>query len=146
MLTCSGSECEGCTASVPLKCVNVDLVGSAWFQTCMYNRVSKTSCILYIVVFTVFIFVFTCNSIWTWVGFNGSLNGYVACGWGCGRGFNQEARDSFCLGAPGQSDGGIIHVGNAHTARWANILKLRKNLRVRKQLFFFFDHDHSVYS
>lgn len=86
----------------------------------------RVSVVVFVVrcLFSAFRFMFTCNSIWTQAGFDGPLNGYVARGQGCGRGFDQEARDGFCLGAPRQSDGRVIHVGNAHTARRADILKL----------------------
>lgn len=124
MLTCRGSECERCTASVPFQRVDVDLVRGAWLQTWNYNSESASWFLLYAAFLSAFLFMFTCNSIWTQARFDRPLNGYVARGRGRGRGFDQEARDGFCLGAPRQRDGRVIHVRNAHTARRADILKL----------------------
>lgn len=73
----------------------------------------------------------TCDSVWTQVGVDGLLNGYVASRGGGGCGLNQEARDGFCLGAPRQSDGRVVHVGDAYAARRADILKKMREGKVR---------------
>lgn len=40
---------------------------------------------------------------------------------GCG--LHQEARDGISLGAPGQSDGAVLQVGDPNTARGADVCK-----------------------
>ncbi len=38
---------------------------------------------------------------------------------GCG--LYQEARDGLGLRAPGESDGGVLHIGYTDTSRWTDV-------------------------
>lgn len=77
------------------------------------------------------LYLCTCNGEWTQVGVDGLLNGYVACWWGGGCGLNKEARDGFRLGAPRQSDGRVVRVGDAYATRGGDILKTVRTEKVR---------------
>lgn len=51
----------------------------------------------------------------------GLQDGVVPSNSGCG--LHKEARDGINLGAPGQSDRGILQVGDPNTARGADVCK-----------------------
>lgn len=77
------------------------------------------------------LYLCTGNSKRTQVGVDGLLNGYVACRWGGGCGLNKKARDGFCLRAPRQSDGRVVHIRDAYATRRADILNTKRTEKVR---------------
>ncbi len=135
-ITCSRCKGERLTTWASIQSIDIDFISGSWLQTYrMQNHMIKsisvfktniypayaTACktsYIYCYIYIVILFC-TSNGVGAWIGFNGSLDRVMAAHGGCG--LYQEARDGLGLGAPGESDGGVLHIGYTDTSRWTDV-------------------------